>query len=35
MTQQVADFFARQIAEHPQDWHLLQHFFPDEPGGAS
>ena len=29
MTQQVADFFAARIAEAPQDWHLLQPFFPE------
>ncbi|QSB04027.1 phosphatidylinositol mannoside acyltransferase [Natronoglycomyces albus] len=28
-TQQVADHFARGIAEHPQDWHMLQRFWPD------
>jgi KDO2-lipid IV(A) lauroyltransferase len=27
MTQDVADFFARAIAERPQDWHMLQPFF--------
>jgi phosphatidylinositol dimannoside acyltransferase len=27
MTQQVADFFAERIAEHPEDWHMLQPFF--------
>lgn len=27
MTQEVADFFAGQIAAHPQDWHMLQPFF--------
>ncbi len=27
MTQQVADFFAGQIASQPQDWHMLQPFF--------
>jgi KDO2-lipid IV(A) lauroyltransferase len=31
MTQQVADFFAAAIAEHPQDWHMLQPFFPALP----
>jgi lauroyl/myristoyl acyltransferase len=29
MTQRVADFFAARIAEQPQDWHMLQPFFPD------
>ena len=36
MTQQVADFFAARIAEAPQDWHLMQPFFPptqDRPTG--
>ena len=28
MTQQVADFFAAQIARQPEDWHMLQPFFP-------
>lgn len=27
MTQDVADFFARTIAEQPEDWHMLQPFF--------
>ena len=27
MTQEVADFFAARIAEHPADWHMLQPFF--------
>ncbi|MCW2801927.1 MAG: phosphatidylinositol mannoside acyltransferase [Propionibacteriaceae bacterium] len=27
MTQQVADFFAEQIASRPQDWHMFQPFF--------
>jgi phosphatidylinositol dimannoside acyltransferase len=27
-TQAVADFFAARIAEQPQDWHMLQRFFP-------
>lgn len=27
MTQQVADFFADQIAGRPQDWHMMQPFF--------
>jgi KDO2-lipid IV(A) lauroyltransferase len=29
MTAEVADFFAREIARQPEDWHLLQRFFPD------
>jgi len=28
MTQEVATFFARQIGLHPEDWHMLQPFFP-------
>jgi KDO2-lipid IV(A) lauroyltransferase len=31
MMQEVADFFATQIAAAPQDWHMLQPFF-DAPG---
>lgn len=27
MTQEVADFFAGQIAQQPRDWHMLQPFF--------
>ena len=34
MTQDVADVFARRIAEQPEDWHLLQPFFRPEPGSA-
>jgi lauroyl/myristoyl acyltransferase len=30
MTQEVADFFAAQIAAKPEDWHLMQPFFPAE-----
>jgi KDO2-lipid IV(A) lauroyltransferase len=30
MTQEVADFFATQIAAKPEDWHLMQPFFPVE-----
>ncbi|MEU5191045.1 phosphatidylinositol mannoside acyltransferase [Streptomyces klenkii] len=40
MTQQVADIFAAGIAEHPQDWHMLQRLWladleprPDGPDG--
>ncbi|PYC76335.1 phosphatidylinositol mannoside acyltransferase [Streptomyces tateyamensis] len=33
MTQQLADVWAAEIAEHPQDWHMLQKFWPaDLPG---
>ena len=28
MTQDVADFFTSTIAEQPEDWHLMQPFFP-------
>ncbi len=34
MTQQVADFFAAQVAEAPQDWHLMQPFFAPDPASA-
>jgi phosphatidylinositol dimannoside acyltransferase len=39
MTQQVADVFAAGIAEHPQDWHMLQRLWlsdlePRDPGTA-
>ncbi|WIY84067.1 hypothetical protein [Propionimicrobium sp. PCR01-08-3] len=30
MAQQMVDFFASQIAEHPTDWHMMQRFFPGE-----
>ncbi|MEP6696143.1 MAG: phosphatidylinositol mannoside acyltransferase [Pseudonocardiales bacterium] len=30
MTQQVADAFAAGIAEHPQDWHMLQRLWLDD-----
>ncbi|MEU9235386.1 phosphatidylinositol mannoside acyltransferase [Streptomyces subrutilus] len=30
MTQAVADVFARGIAEHPQDWHMLQRLWLDD-----
>ncbi len=33
MMQEVADFFAEQIARAPQDWHMLQPFFPTDPDG--
>jgi phosphatidylinositol dimannoside acyltransferase len=35
MTQQVADFFAGQIAQQPEDWHMLQTFFPAEAAHSS
>lgn len=35
MTQDVADFFAAQVATAPQDWHVLQPFFPDTGAGAA
>jgi lauroyl/myristoyl acyltransferase len=28
MTQEVADFFAATVARQPQDWHMMQPFFP-------
>ena len=31
MTQDLADVFVARIAERPQDWHLLQPFFADDP----
>jgi KDO2-lipid IV(A) lauroyltransferase len=39
MTQQVADAFARQIAQYPADWHMMQRLFladlqPDDPRRA-
>ncbi|MEU8551701.1 phosphatidylinositol mannoside acyltransferase [Streptomyces roseoverticillatus] len=41
MTQQVADVFAEGIAEHPEDWHMLQRLWladleprPDGPSGT-
>lgn len=27
MTQRMADIWAAGIAEHPQDWHMLQRFW--------
>jgi KDO2-lipid IV(A) lauroyltransferase len=35
MTQQVSDFFAATIAARPEDWHMMQPFFPadDLPAG--
>ncbi|MGI8457467.1 MAG: phosphatidylinositol mannoside acyltransferase [Propionibacteriaceae bacterium] len=35
MTAEVAEFFAREIAEQPQDWHLLQPFFPEPSTGST
>jgi hypothetical protein len=32
MTQEVADFFATRIAAKPEDWHLMQPFFPAAAG---
>lgn len=32
MTQEVADVFASGIAEHPQDWHMLQRLWLADPG---
>jgi lauroyl/myristoyl acyltransferase len=34
-TQRIADVFAAGIAAHPQDWHMLQRIWPDEPDGAT
>lgn len=28
MTQELCDFFAAEIRKHPQDWHMMQPFFP-------
>jgi KDO2-lipid IV(A) lauroyltransferase len=33
VTQMIADSFARGIAEHPADWHMLQRFWPDAAPG--
>jgi lauroyl/myristoyl acyltransferase len=30
-TQRIADVFAAGIAAHPQDWHMLQRIWPDQP----
>jgi len=30
-TQRIADIFAAGIAAHPQDWHMLQRIWPDDP----
>jgi lauroyl/myristoyl acyltransferase len=32
MTQGVADAFGRALREHPEDWHMMQRVFLDEPG---
>lgn len=29
MCQQIVDVFAREVAEHPDDWHMLVPFFPE------
>lgn len=34
-TQQIADFFARGIGEHPADWHMLQPFWPSDRAAAA
>lgn len=34
MTQQVMDHFTARIAEHPQDWHMMQPFFGAVPAQA-
>ncbi|MDT3398995.1 phosphatidylinositol mannoside acyltransferase [Streptomyces sp. B1866] len=31
MTQRLADVFAQGIAEHPEDWHMLQRLWPTDP----
>jgi KDO2-lipid IV(A) lauroyltransferase len=31
VTQRLADAFAVGIAEHPQDWHMLQKLWLDQP----
>jgi KDO2-lipid IV(A) lauroyltransferase len=35
LTQQVADSLAAGIAEHPEDWHMLQRMWPASPGGSA
>lgn len=35
MTQAMADDFAAGIAGHPQDWHMLQRFWPDDLAGGA
>jgi phosphatidylinositol dimannoside acyltransferase len=34
MTQGVADAFSRALREHPEDWHMMQRVFIDEPADA-
>jgi len=34
LTQTVADMLGRRIAEHPQDWHMLQRLWLSEPAGS-
>jgi KDO2-lipid IV(A) lauroyltransferase len=34
MMQEVADFFAETIAKQPEDWHMMQPFFADQPTPA-
>ncbi|MDP9796301.1 KDO2-lipid IV(A) lauroyltransferase [Catenuloplanes nepalensis] len=34
LTQQIADRLAKGIAEHPEDWHMLQRVWVDEPAQA-
>jgi phosphatidylinositol dimannoside acyltransferase len=34
MTQEVADFFTRTLAEQPEDWHMMQKFFSAEDAGG-
>jgi lauroyl/myristoyl acyltransferase len=35
LTQSVADVLAAGIAEHPEDWHMLQRLWVDEPTRAA
>jgi KDO2-lipid IV(A) lauroyltransferase len=35
LTQQIADRMAAGIARHPEDWHMLQRLWLDEPGRAA
>jgi KDO2-lipid IV(A) lauroyltransferase len=32
MTQDVADFFVATLARQPEDWHMMQRFFPADAG---
>ena len=34
MTQEVADFFTRTLAEQPEDWHMMQTFFKADASAA-